>query len=312
MKQLVFLLAIIVSVAFAQSATSPESKALAFLQREVPAWKKDNGCFSCHNNGDAARALFLARQKGYAVPADTLTDTIAWLRAPAQWEENKGDPGFSDKRLANLQFAAALLAEVETGQIRDRAPLNQAAQKLVAEQDSDGTWKIDTGNTLGSPATWGTPMATWMGWRVLQQVPQAKAARDNAARALLAMQPKNVPTAATLLLFFTERNDPTAHPRRDECRQFLLRAQTSEGGWGPYPDAPAECFDTALVLLALWPERKQAEIQRVIQRGRAFLIAQQAPDGSWPATTRPSGGTSYAQMMSTTGWGTLALLTTKE
>lgn len=308
MKQLVFLLAILSGLYFAQPAASPESKALAFLQREVPAWKKDNGCFSCHNNGDAARALFLARQKGYAVPADTLTETIAWLRAPAQWEENKGDPGFSDKRLANLQFAAALLAEVETGQIRDRAPLNQAAQKLVAEQDSDGTWKIDAGNTLGSPATWGTPMATWMGWRVLQQVPQAKAARDNAARALLAMQPKNVPTAATLLLFFTERNDP----RRDECKQFLLRAQTSEGGWGPYPDAPAECFDTALVLLALWPERKQAEIQRVIQRGRAFLIAQQAPDGSWPATTRPSGGTSYAQMMSTTGWGTLALLTTKE
>jgi hypothetical protein len=50
----------------------------------------------------------------------------------------------------------------------------------------------------------------------------------------------------------------------------------------------------------------------MIQRGRAFLLAQQNTDGSWPATTRPSGGDSYAQMMSTTGWATLAVLETRE
>ena len=38
---------------------SPEAKALTFLAREVPAWKQHNGCFSCHNNGDAARASTL-------------------------------------------------------------------------------------------------------------------------------------------------------------------------------------------------------------------------------------------------------------
>jgi len=34
-----------------------EARAVEFLVREVPAWSKNNGCFSCHNNGDAARAL---------------------------------------------------------------------------------------------------------------------------------------------------------------------------------------------------------------------------------------------------------------
>jgi hypothetical protein len=49
----------------------------------------------------------------------------------------------------------------------------------------------------------------------------------------------------------------------------------------------------------------------MIARGRAFLIATQRDDGGWPETTRPSGGTSYAQRISTTGWATLALLATR-
>src|SRR6185436_19333086 len=49
-----------------------ESRAVEFLKREVPAWSRDNGCFSCHNNGDAARALYAASKKGYHVPHEVL------------------------------------------------------------------------------------------------------------------------------------------------------------------------------------------------------------------------------------------------
>ena len=48
----------------------------------------------------------------------------------------------------------------------------------------------------------------------------------------------------------------------------------------------------------------------MIARGRGFLIAGQQEDGSWPETTRPAGGSSYAQRISTAGWATLALLAT--
>jgi hypothetical protein len=49
----------------------------------------------------------------------------------------------------------------------------------------------------------------------------------------------------------------------------------------------------------------------MIRTGRAYLIAHQQEDGSWPETTRPSGGVSYAQRMSTSAWATWALINTR-
>jgi hypothetical protein len=69
--------------------------------------------------------------------------------------------------------------------------------------------------------------------------------------------------------------------------------------------SPPEVFDTALAVLALSQTREMPDAAR---RGRRYLIDQQQPDGSWSETTRPSGGESYAQRISTTAWALLALL----
>jgi hypothetical protein len=116
------------------------------------------------------------------------------------------------------------------------------------------------------------------------------------------VKPDSVLTAATLIMANTERQ---------QSLNLLRAAQTSDGGWGPYAKSPPEAFDTAMALLALTEVRKEAGVEDSIRRGRAFLISQQQPDGSWTETTRPSGGESYAQRLSTTGWATLALLMTQ-
>jgi hypothetical protein len=312
-KRLLILAALTAVVCANNDGSSPngdaEARAIQFLMREVPAWSKDNGCFSCHNNGDAARALYAATRKGYSVPSNVLADTTEWVKQPGRWDENKGDPEFSDKRLAGVQFAASLLVAFETGHIKDRRPLEQAARKLAAAQSADGSWKIDAGNTLGSPATYGTPLATHMALRTLKQanLTETKDAIDRARRWLAQASPNNVLTAAALLLA-----DESPRSKRDQCLKLIRAAQTSDGGWGPYADSPPETFDTAVLLLALSGFRSEPGIDDLIRRGRGFLTAQQNPEGSWPATTRPPGGDSYAQMMSTTGWATLALLETRE
>ena len=335
-----------------------ETKAVEFLKREVPAWYRDNACFSCHNNGDAARALYATSRKGYHVPPSVLADTTAWVSQPNRWDHNKGDPGFSDKRLANIQFASSLAAAFEARHLKDRRPLQEAARKIAHDQSDDGAWHVEPGNAVGSPATYGTTLATYMALKTLKQADawETSDAVRKAEAWLRRGQPNNVLSAATLLLASAletshgrlKHLDRTLYPALsarmtkggsrpdhmgsvekveygtssvpnlslaypvEECLTLIRRAQTHDGGWGPYADSPPEPFDTAVVLLALNALDHSPAIGDMIRRGRVFLATQQREDGSWPGTTRPPGGDSYAQCVSTTGWATLALLATRD
>jgi hypothetical protein len=271
--------------------------ALTFLAREVPRWERENHCYSCHNNGDAARALYLGKQRGYIVPNEAISGTTQWLLAPARWDEIHGAPAASDTKLARIQFTAALAEAVRTGAVKDTAVLYSAAEALVTLQSPDGSWQVDTGGLPGAPATYGTALATYLSRRSLemQKRSQFEANIKRATHWLSTTKPKSILDAAALLL---------AQPERSDCRQFLLQSQTSDGGWGAQPKMPAEAFDTAMVLLALKGEGAAAS------RGRALLIKLQESDGGWPETTRPSGSQSYAERISTTGWVAYALLET--
>lgn len=280
--------------ALAICAQTPEQRAIDYLTVEVPRWSRENGCFSCHNNGDAARALFAARDRGMKVPPEALADTVGWLSRPAAWQENKGNPAFSDKKLARLQFAGAL-ADARA----DARSLREAAEQIVGEQEPDGSWVVDASTPAGSPVTWGTALATFLTRRTLERAGGAEQSVANASAWLQKLTPSNVPEAAVKLMTF---------PGSSEAQKMLTAAQSaSDGGWGPIRGAPSEVFDTALAMLALRNSRFAGD---AVARGRKFLIATQFSEGGWPGTTRPTGGQSYAQHISTTGWAALALLST--
>jgi hypothetical protein len=121
----------------------------------------------------------------------------------------------------------------------------------------------------------------------------------------VATTPRSLVDAAAALLALP-RNTSVIRRSLD----VILPAQAGDGGWGPHPMAPAEPFDTAVVLLALRGLNEPERIRASIARGRDFLIAMQHPGGGWPATTRPPGAQSYAQHISTSGWAALALIVT--
>jgi squalene cyclase len=89
----------------------------------------------------------------------------------------------------------------------------------------------------------------------------------------------------------------------------LFQMQLADGSWVHEP------FDTAIALLALGEAQSKArpipEISDRIARARTWLLKTQFPEGGWPGTTRPAGGASYAQHISTTAWTAIALAVTK-
>jgi hypothetical protein len=284
-------------LAVTAAAQTPVARALTYLATETPKWRKENGCFSCHNNGDGARALYAA---GVLIPVQA---TTAWLNDPSQWEKGKTNPAYSDKTLALYQFAAALTSAIEAGAIRDRRPLQEAALRLARVQRRDGSWQVqDEGDAPGSPVTWGTTLATYFGLRTVRAAGGQFEAVAKAEAWLRSAEPRYLIDEAAVLLAF-----PNDDSIRSRAIERFLAAQTSDGGWGPSLHAPAEVFDTAVVMLAL----KAAGSTSVLPRAREFLLRMQQPSGGWPETTRPAGSQSYAQHISTTSWATLALLSSE-
>lgn len=283
--------------------------ALDFLEEQVASWPKENGCFSCHNNSDAAQALFTAKQHGWDIQEEATSATLEWLAQPGQWDKQKGDPNVSDQQLADIQFASALMIAVETGML-DRDKIDeQVGLKLVEYQKPEGNWVVEKQDSLGSPAAPGNALATLKAWSYLKSanLAEGKKALRLASNNLRNLPLQSVSQTATKLLFI-EASKVKAMGDAVHCLEYLMRSQSSLGGWGPYPHRPPEVFDTALALLAMLSFAKDERIAMVMNRGVAFLIAEQLKDGSWRETTRPSGEESHAQWISTSAWATTALL----
>ena len=282
------------TVLLAASAAAQESRAVAYLAGEVRDWSRENGCFSCHNNGDGARALYMAARMGFSVPDDALEETARWLRSPERWDKAEASEAFHDLLLARIQFSAAV---VESD---SKEGLAGAAEVLVGDQQEDGTWRIDAGSSIGSPATYGTALATYLARRTLSAADPVRFAHA-IARAdawFRGARPASVLDCAAVVLATTSGG----------CLDMLRKAQNADGGWGAWARSPSEPFDTAVALLAL---RHSGGSDGAIERGRAFLLRTQQTSGGWTETTRPGGGRSYAQHISTTAWATIALLQTK-
>ena len=290
-------------------------RAISYLSAEVATWNREHACYSCHNSGDAIRALLLARRHGHQVDFPELQTTIAWLRRPGQWSSNGPDGEFNDRRLARLQFASALAA-AESAAASGHRPLRIAAEMLATELQPNGVWPSNQVGTIGSPITYGPFLATLQARNVLRQAasgPQSGQGRlaeksERANQWLRTSQPKSVLNAAAVLWAMTGDSHPEASAARARCLELIHRDQSDDGGWGAYVNSVTEPFDTAMVLLALHACGDREHARRIAQ-GRAFLINTQSPDGSWPETTRPPGRQSYAHRVSTAAWCLQALVT---
>jgi hypothetical protein len=297
-----------------QPSDTPESRAIAYLAVEVPKWARENGCYSCHNNGDAARALLLARRTGDLPNSQPLADTLSFLAAPAGWDANGPEGPFKDKRLARIQFAGALAEAARAGALTDRKALAEAAALVAELQSAEGDWEIDAAAAAGSPVTYGRALATAMALQTIRSADAGnyRAAIDKAQVWFERRKLENVLDSASALLALADRATDAGQAQRARAVELIRRGESPHGGWGPFVNSPPEVFDTAVVLIALAAQKDRKPLAPSIARGRGYLLAAQQADGGWPATTRPRGVDSYAQQISTSAWATQALLVTRK
>ena len=167
-----------------------------------------------------------------------LDDTLQWLSAPARWETNGGGKGGADdKRLARIQFAHATTAAFEAALVPKTA-VEAAAAIVAADQQPDGSWRLDSSDSIGSPATYGTALATVFARRTLiaSGLPALADRIAQAERWLARVEAHNVPDATAILFGSADRLDA---PEPDNWRaaiELLKKGQGRDGGWGPVRD----------------------------------------------------------------------------
>lgn len=301
--------------ATAVDKADPSAAAIArgvdYLKKETAKWSAAPACASC--TGDGARALLAAAAKGYD-PGATLDDTVAFLKQSGAWDQRISG---GDKSLARIQFASALAVAERHGKAA-ASDLEAAAKLIVADQKSDGSWGDP--DTAGSPATYGTILATWTARSTLiaSGIQPDFFSVVQADRWIRSITPETTLDAAATILALELSSDVMAENLRRTCLGMLRSAQKPEvGGWARAADAAPQVFETAIAVLALGSLETEprlarsaytaAELKDAIANGKKFLVAQQKADGSWPEAAAATQD-SYPQRISTSAWAILALL----
>lgn len=238
------------------------ARAVEYLKKQVDARKP---------NGEVIRALVIAGAKGHDV-GTALDGVLPVLKSPASWPE-------ADR----IALGHALAAAERHGRAAS-TDLAAAARLLIAMQRPDGsygsifdTWRAR--HTLIESGMQPDEVYIILIDRWIRGVSQIESTRD----------------AAAALLALDLASDVMADTLRRSALSHLRTAQSNAGG-----KAEAAVTDTALTVLALGvldteprlarSTYRAEELKEAIARGKAWLAAEQRPDGSWAE----SGATPWA------------------
>ena len=234
------------------AARGAEARAVAYLSIEVPRWRREHPCYSCHNNGDATRALIAASARGHAV-GDAIDDTLAWLATPERWDSNTSARRLGGSAARPHPVCECARRDGGSGRAR-RTPSTGQPRCSSSISSDDGSWRLSESQILGGATFYGTSLGDGDG------APQPRP-RDRRTRARARWRrpargcehssrcPCSMPPS--ILLGLERDVDPAAVAQRREGPRRAEARPGPDGGWGPYVTSQSEPFDTALAVLAL-------------------------------------------------------------
>jgi ankyrin repeat protein len=260
------------------------ARGVAAIQKAQANWYTANKqvCASCHHQYQPALAVRMARERG--IPVDEAIAradgekafTFADLDRAVQYQYVI-EPAMDDAYRLVAAHAAGVAPNLGTAVY---------ARLLISRQNADGDWD---GFHQRPPSSYSRVTMAALGLRAVQlyhHPSQQVAATAAIARARAFLESRKVQATeerAYQLIGLKWAGADRATLQR--LARELKAAQRADGGWSPLAELDSDVYSTAQALVAL-REGGVADLDAGWQRGIAFLLTAQRPDGSWRVSTR--------------------------
>jgi squalene-hopene/tetraprenyl-beta-curcumene cyclase len=274
-------------------------RGLEFLVKDAKQWREDKKCATCHHGTMTVWALSEAKVQGYPVAPETLVDMTTWTKEKLKDIDKPRDtrPGWSMLNTPALYLSVMALAVPKQDAI-SADELKKIAGHLVRHQEADGSWAWSSAPAKNRPPPHfeSDEVATLLARiSMATHVPadakektEAISGRKKSADWLAKAKPTQTTQSLALRLFHDRRAGVSEKVLQKTLDQLLAR-QNKDGGWGQDKELPSDAYGTgqALYFLSLSDIKND---HPAIQRGVAYLIANQKEDGSWPTKPRAHPG----------------------
>ena len=298
-----FGLAVVLALTEASVAQVPEAnhaieKSLRYLETRAVAWMQEKKCASCHHVPMMIWAHREARDRGFAINEQVLTEVTQWM-LDADKSVIHPTPNREESAAANQHLTSAyVLLALAAGENRqDVSPesLKPIFAFVLGKQLPDGSWPPPFKNPPNPALPPVTPdqhiaslliassLAVWESHGVAPE--NVKASRAKFSEWFAVQPPENDPLFPALRLILN------AHLKQldeDASRQiaWLRDHQNKDGGWSQLIDSPSDAFATGRALYAISMAGIKSD-DPMVQRSRAYLLSTQNDDGTWTMASRP-------------------------
>ena len=310
------------SAAILSKARKTAERGLLFLETDAAKWRKEHVCASCHQGTMTVWALCEAKSQGYSVNGDSMADVVKWHKERLKDIDKPRDarPGWNMVSTPAV-YLAVMARAVPMQEAVTVDELKQIAGHLVRHQEDGGfwAWSLAPAQNRPPPVLESDEVVTLLGCMALgphvpanaKEESPARTSRDRAAAWLAKTEPGDSTQAAAFRLLVKVWGRTPARALKKEIELFQSR-QREDGGWGQLRDLPSDAYATGQALYALGLAGVKSD-REAIQRGVAFLIANQKDDGSWPMTSRAQPGAKPFKNPSPityfgSAWATLGLM----
>jgi hypothetical protein len=257
------------------------TKAVALLQKSGSQFNRISGCYSCHHQSLPQMALGIVRTRGInvdeAVAQQQVDATVNVLKSVHE-EALENRDRIPD---APVSISYALLGLAAEHYPADTFT-DAMARVIAAWQSDDGAFYPLP--PMRPPLEAGNFTATALSLRALQLYgtqPDERVARAGAW--LRAASPRTNEERAMQLLGLAWAKAPAEDIRKSAAA--LLADQRPDGGWAQLLALETDAYATGQALVALQAAGHPVSGAEY-QRGIAFLLRTQFPDGSWLVRTR--------------------------